>query len=246
MRRTLSLLILFSACAARLAAECCFVEFSPQPAVAGQPIQATYHGVAPGCLEVGTMQVAHVTEDRIFLDAEPPGCPILPCCEGEYTASTTLPPLAAGTYTVHVREGTSPNVSPSRAITTLTVLPPPACAATDSSLCLNNGRFAVSGEWRDFAGRTGAAHAVPPERGRAGLTDSGLLWFFRPENHEVLVKVLAGCQVNLHYWVFISAATTVEYELVVEDVAHGNTRRYAKALGTTPRLTVDVNAFPCD
>jgi hypothetical protein len=237
MRRTLSVFALSAACAARLAAECCFVEFSPQPAVAGQAIQATYHGVAPGCLEDGTMQVAHVTEDRLFLDAEPPGCPILPCCEAEYTASTTLPPLAAGTYTVHVREGTSPNVSPSRAITTLTVLPPPACAATDSSLCLNNGRFAV---------RTVAAHAVPPERGRAGLTDSGLLWFFRPENHEVLVKVLAGCQVNGQYWVFISAATTVEYELVIEDVAHGNTREYTKALGTTPRLTADVNAFPCD
>jgi hypothetical protein len=133
-----------------------------------------------------------------------------------------------------------------RELATLPVFGPPACQATDTALCLNSARFEITGEWRDFAGRTGAAHAVRPEQGRAGLSDSGLLWFFRPDNHEVLVKVLNGCQLNGHYWVFVSAATTVEYELVVRDVESGATRSYPKALGTVPRLTADTTAFPCE
>ena len=57
--------------------------------------------------------------------------------------------------------------------------------------------------------------------GRAGLWssgDSGLLWFFSPSNPEMLIKVLDGCSINGHRWVFAAGATDLAFNLHVVDV----------------------------
>ncbi len=114
-----------------------------------------------------------------------------------------------------------------------------ACTPTATALCLNRGRFRVELTWRDFQGNAGPGRVVP---GTASA-DSGLLWFFAPDNWEVLVKVLDGCALNGRYWVFAAATTNVEYSLVVTDTATGEEARYENPLGRASPATTDTQAF---
>jgi hypothetical protein len=81
-------------------------------------------------------------------------------------------------------------------------------------------------------------HLVP---GRSD--DSGLLWFFDEANWELLVKVIDGCGYNNRYWVFGSAATDVEYQLVVTDTQTGEDAVYTNALGQRAAAINDTSAF---
>jgi len=112
------------------------------------------------------------------------------------------------------------------------------CVPSDLRLCLQNGRFAVEGTWRNFQGETGNAHAVP-----LGSDDSGMLWFFRDSNWEVLIKVLNGCANNGHYWVLASASTTVEYQLRVTDLQTGQFQLFYNNLGEASPAITDVTSF---
>ena len=108
------------------------------------------------------------------------------------------------------------------------------------TLRLHDERFDVSVTWRDFDGNTGVGTVVP-----SCTSDSGLFWFFDPNNWELLVKVLDGCGVNGHYWVFAAATTTVEYTLRVTDwdAPHSNTKIYRNPLGTAAVAIADTDAF---
>ena len=112
-------------------------------------------------------------------------------------------------------------------------------------LPLHGGFFKVSAEWTDALGRQGTAKVVP------GFSQtSGLFWFFRPHNWELLVKVLDGCAVNGHLWVLGASATNVGYTLRVEvpDVGPpgGNTWTHVNPVGHHPRFFADVEAIDCD
>jgi polysaccharide biosynthesis protein PslG len=100
---------------------------------------------------------------------------------------------------------------------------PPA----NPALPLHEGRFAVSVRWRDQrTGNQGAGHPVGYSR------ESGLFWFFGPDNTELSVKVLDGGPVNGHFWVFYGALSDVEYWLTVTDQATGTQRHYHNPPGT--------------
>jgi len=88
-----------------------------------------------------------------------------------------------------------------------------ACVPGLTVLCLGGGRFRVEVAWKDFQGGAGPGSVVPG----VASDDSGLFWFFAPDNWELLVKVLDGCGVNGHHWVFAAATTTVEYTVTVTD-----------------------------
>jgi Concanavalin A-like lectin/glucanases superfamily len=113
------------------------------------------------------------------------------------------------------------------------------CGATTSTqLCLASHRFAVTSKWQLADGTTGVGTVVP------GSSDnSGLFWFFGPDNWEVLVKVLDGCTVNSNKWVFSAATTNQHYELVVTDTLSGATRRYLNYFGPPAPAVTDVTAF---
>ncbi len=114
-----------------------------------------------------------------------------------------------------------------------------ACVPDGETLCLGDSRFALSGSWTDFQGGQGAFRAVP------ATDQSGLFWFFDPRNVEVIVKVLDGCALNGHRWVFLAATTNVGYSLEVTDLATGATRTYTNPLGRQSPATTDVTAFAC-
>ncbi len=113
-----------------------------------------------------------------------------------------------------------------------------SCVPSDTALCLNDGRFQVEVDWLKFDGEEGMGQDVG-----FGSDDSGLLWFFFPENWEMLVKVLDGCAFNGHYWVFSAAVTNVEYTLKVTDTANGMEMSYTNPLGTSADAVTDIEAF---
>ena len=115
------------------------------------------------------------------------------------------------------------------------------CEDDPSSLCLHGDTFRASGTYV-VNGEPGAMS--PVEMGGAS-TDSGLFTFFDGENWEVLVKVLNGCEMNGHWWVFSAAATDVSYELSIK-AADGLSKVYRSTGGAPSRAQADVGAFRCE
>lgn len=76
-----------------------------------------------------------------------------------------------------------------------------------------------------------------------GRDDSGLFWFFHPENIELTVKVLEACPLDGHWWVSLAGGSTVEYEVTVTDTAAGRAVSYRNGLGEVPRLVADTAAI---
>ncbi|MCP3961706.1 MAG: ricin-type beta-trefoil lectin domain protein [bacterium] len=110
--------------------------------------------------------------------------------------------------------------------------------ANGVDLCLNDARFRVEVEWSDFSGNTGVGRVVP-----IATRASGILNFFSGDNWEMLIKVLDGCAINDHYWVFAAATTDVEYTLRVTDVDSGKSREYFNPLGNASPAITDTLAF---
>jgi poly(3-hydroxybutyrate) depolymerase len=117
---------------------------------------------------------------------------------------------------------------------------PGGCIPSDTRLCLRGGRFAVEAEWATTHGTSGPARVAA-----ARSPDSGLLWFFRPDNWEIQVKILDGCALSGHFWVFASATTNVEYTLTVTDLAGGEPAVYHHAFGPPAPAITDTRALPC-
>jgi hypothetical protein len=84
---------------------------------------------------------------------------------------------------------------------------------------------------------------VTGESGEATSADVGHFWFFDPDQTDVLVKVLDGCDFNGHYWVFAAAATDVEYTLNVTDTQTGESRSYEPLAGQPFQPIMDTEAF---
>jgi hypothetical protein len=115
--------------------------------------------------------------------------------------------------------------------------PTAACAPSATRLCLHGGRFRAEVSW-DAGGSSGAGQTVSN-----AAADSGLFWFFSPDNWELMVKTLDGCALNGHYWVFAAGTTDVHYVLTVTDTLTGSVARYENPAGRAAAATTDVNAF---
>lgn len=112
------------------------------------------------------------------------------------------------------------------------------CQEGATVLCLGEGgRFRVSADWQTRNGSLGAGRVVYRS------SDSGLLWFFDPDNWELLVKVLDGCGTNGHYWVFFAGTTNVAFDLEVLDTLTGKSKRYHNPLDHDADAVNDTSAF---
>lgn len=139
-----------------------------------------------------------------------------------------LPPLAAGAYEVEVLANGQP-----AARETLDVLPAEAT--------LGQGRFRVTASWRSRLGEFGIARLAEPT-----TTDSALYYFFSPNNWELMVKVLNGCAINGHYWVFAAASTDVEYTVsIIDNLAGAGPFTFGNTAGQPAVAVTNINAFPC-
>ena len=76
-------------------------------------------------------------------------------------------------------------------------------------------------------------------------SESGLLWFFSRGNAEVLIKVLDGCHLNGHRWVFVAPVTDVAFNLYVTD-GNGHYWRHFNRQGEKAATGIDTMAFRCD
>ena len=119
------------------------------------------------------------------------------------------------------------------------VVDPSPCLPSDTVMCLgDDGRFQLELDWAVSADNTGPGRVAD-----AGTRDSGLFWFFAPDNWEVLVKVLDGCGFNERFWVFFAATTNVGFDLTVTDLDAEQQRVYSNQQGSTAESTNDTDAF---
>jgi photosystem II stability/assembly factor-like uncharacterized protein len=101
-----------------------------------------------------------------------------------------------------------------------------SCGGGPGALCLQEGRFRVEAEWQTPQGGSGDAAGVPL------ADDSGYLWFFRPGNPELFVKVLDGRPVNGHWWVFYGSLSNVGFTITVTDNVTHETAVFHNPAGT--------------
>lgn len=117
------------------------------------------------------------------------------------------------------------------------------CFGSTTVLCLANGRFAVQVDWETDLGGGGSGQGVAVEE----TDNTGMFWFFEPSNLEIMIKVLDGCVVNDHFWVFFAGLTNVGFDLRVTDTVSGEVRIYSNADETPVNPVLDTAAFDtCD
>ncbi len=109
----------------------------------------------------------------------------------------------------------------------------------DEALHLGFGRFRVAATWHT-PGAEGVAQAASES-----TPVSGVLWFFEPSNWEILIKVIDGCSLNGHYWVFVTAVTDVGFTLTVRDEQTGREFVVENPPGSPAPPVQATSALPC-
>jgi hypothetical protein len=99
------------------------------------------------------------------------------------------------------------------------------CTPSATTLCLDDQvgdrRFKAEVAYSTVLGGGSAGDGQAISLSSLGVRRGGLFWFFSADNPEMLVKVLNGCPINGHYWVFYSAGTNVGFSLRVTDTQTG-------------------------
>jgi hypothetical protein len=112
------------------------------------------------------------------------------------------------------------------------------CVTNASTLCLGpSGRFAVRASYKT-ATTSGNAAVVP-----FSTSESGLFTFFSATNWEAVVKVVNGCGITNHWWVFAGGLTDQHTELEITDQSRGVVKRYFNYSGVPFAPITDVNAL---
>ncbi|HEV8628987.1 MAG TPA: fibronectin type III domain-containing protein [Thermoanaerobaculia bacterium] len=117
---------------------------------------------------------------------------------------------------------------------------PPACVPGDGVMCLDNGRYRVEATYERGSDVHGNAHVS------ALSQQSGLFWFFSSTNVEALVKVLDGCTVNNHRWVYATGLTDLRVLVRLVDTKTGETASYLNEGGGAFAPVQDTEALSCD
>jgi hypothetical protein len=137
---------------------------------------------------------------------------------------------------------TSPDIDPSFhafGIRVDPILTQTNCLPTTTAMCLQGSRFQVAATFQPPGGAQGQAQTVQ-------LTDdSGYLWFFTASNIEAVVKVLDGCALNQHFWVFAGGLTNVETTITVTDTQTGKMKTYTNPQNKPFQPVQDTSALPC-
>jgi len=121
------------------------------------------------------------------------------------------------------------------------------CEPSDTVLCIDDEpgdeRFKVTLEYDTVLGGGLMGDATVEPLAVLGIRKGGVFSFTDPTNPEVLVKVLDGCSITNHYWVFFAATTTVGFELTVEDTLSGDVKVYTNPDLQAALPVTDTEAF---
>jgi len=121
------------------------------------------------------------------------------------------------------------------------------CVPGATTLCIDDQpgdrRFKAEVSFETAGAAPAPGNAVP--LASLGVSSGGLFWFFNPGNPEMLVKVLNGCALGGHYWVFYAAGTNVGLSTTVTDTVTGAHKTYTNPLGTAAPPVEDTSALPC-
>lgn len=111
------------------------------------------------------------------------------------------------------------------------------CTADSTTLCLQNSRFRVTVNWSVPSQGTSGVGSVVPLTG-----DTGAVYFFSPNNYEMMVKVVDGRAVNGRFWFFGGMLTNVSFTITIVDTVTGVVRTYSSVQGNVA-IFQDTNAF---
>lgn len=207
------------------------LEIPGAPPTDGAPFDLTITGFYP----CGKLEGPELDGNVVRFHVEGP-CP-LPVAPMLLSQTVPVGPLPPGDYRVRLTETVD---GPLGAVDLpFTVYDADLCVPSETALCLQEARFRVAATWSDFQGGSGEARAVP----LAERDDTGLFWFFSPDNVELTVKVLDGCGVNGHHWVFLAPGSTTGWEVTVTDTLRGESRSWDNEAGELPALVADTTAF---
>lgn len=160
----------------------------------------------------------------LFTPLQPPVGEVL-------TPSPTVPPPTAEpepTATVPTATPEADDTAPGTAA---------ACQSGPNTLCLGGDRFQLDADWFSAEGTLDNGEAIPID------PYTGSFAFVEGEVSEFAVKMLNGCPVNGHFWVFIGEPSSVNYRLDVVDTRTGEAQVYLNVPGEPARPILDTQAF---
>jgi len=117
---------------------------------------------------------------------------------------------------------------------------PPSCTAGSDVMCLGDGRYRVQTTYERGSDLRGTGRAIEISE------ESGLFWFFSATNVEAIVKVLDGCDLNNHRWVFTTGLTDLRVVVLIVDTQTGETATYVSEGGSAFAPVTDTEALSCD
>ena len=105
--------------------------------------------------------------------------------------------------------------------------PPPTRSGRTSACRRRASGLVLDGYWVEMCVETPDGERFRVWDYELDADRSGLLYFFDRDNVEVLVKVLDGCAINGHRWVFVAPVTNLAFRLAVRELAspHANRRQ---------------------
>ena len=150
---------------------------------------------------------------------------------------TNLSPATAYTFRLRAQNAAGGATDTTTATVSTPSLSPATCTPGANGQCLLDGRFLLEAIYQDSHGNAGLANVVPI------TTDTAYLWFFSSANVEAVVKVLDGCGLGGHFWVFAGGLTNVHVILRVTDTQTGAVRYYEVPYGPAFTPIQDTAAF---
>ena len=212
----------------------------PPPATPPEPLRSAF-GVDADC--TGDPCRVHTGEAVAFADGSSGAVSGRRWKFGDGRTSGSTDPVhswsSPGFFTVvlTVTDGAEESVA---SMTFLVEASKPAgtCEPDAHTLCLQDSRYAVAVDWWQTEGERQRADVV-----HEGSNDSGLFRFFGEENWEVLVKILDGCSINEHVWVYAASSTNLGFSIQVEDTVTSETREYRNETGVPAAAVADAEAF---
>ena len=216
------------------------LEVVTPPAVPAAPSNLTATATSPTEVSLSWQDNANQTAAfQISLSQD--GGPFLEvqAAAPQATSANVINLSPATSYTFRIRAQNAGGGATDSATATVTTpaLSPTGCTPSANGQCLLGNRFLLEAIYQDSHGNAGLGNVVPI------TTDTSYLWFFSSSNVEVVVKVLDGCALGGHFWVFAGGLTNVHVILRLTDTQTGAVRYYEVPFGPPFEPIQDTGAF---